>query len=54
VSGITLANIIQYVPTKKVNTRKCTIGARILTSDECAKLIFDYKEKKKKKNRRKR
>ena len=29
--------LIQYVPTKKVNTGK---RARVLTSDECAKIIF--------------
>jgi len=34
-------HLIQYVPTKKVNTGKHATGARALTSDECAKLIFD-------------
>jgi len=45
--------LIHYVPTKKVNTGKCATGARVLTSDEYAKLIFDQEEKKEK-NRRKR
>ena len=39
--------LIQYVPTKKtVNTGKCATGARVLTSDECAKIIFEKEEKK--------
>ena len=39
--------LIQYVPTKKtVNNGKCATGARVLTSDECAKIIFEREEKK--------
>ena len=41
--------LIQYVPTKKtVNNGKRTTGARVLTSDECAKIIFEREEKKRK------
>ena len=41
--------MIQYVPTKKkVDTGKRATGARVLTSDECAKLIFEKEEKKRK------
>ena len=40
--------LIQYVPTKKkVDTGKRATGARVLTSDECAKIIFEKEEKKK-------
>lgn len=39
--------LIRYIPTKKkVDTGKHATGAKFLTSDECAKLIFE-KEKKK-------
>ena len=41
--------LIQYVPTKKkVDTGKRATGARVLTSDECAKIIFEKEEKKRK------
>ena len=41
--------LIQYVPVKKApKTSKCATGARVLTSDECAKRIFEQEEKKRK------
>ena len=41
--------LIQYVPSKKkVDTGKRATGARVLTSDECAKIIFEKEEKKRK------
>ena len=41
--------LIQYVPTKKkVDTGKRATGARVLTSDECTKIILEKEEKKRK------
>ena len=41
--------LIQYVPTKKtVNNGKHATGARVHTSNECAKIIFESEEKKRK------
>ena len=46
--------LIQYVPVKKVQKAlKCATGARVLTSDECAKSIFEQDEKKRKKKKQK-
>ena len=40
--------LMQYEQIKKtVNTGKQAAGARVLTSDECAKIIFEKEEKKK-------
>ena len=44
--------LIQYVPVKKVQkASKHATGARVLTSDECAKSIFEQDEKKRKKKK---
>ena len=41
--------LIQYVPAKKkVDTGKRATGARVLTSDECAKIIFEKEDRKRK------
>jgi len=41
--------LIQYVPVKKIpKASKRATGARVLTSDECAKSIFEKDEKKRK------
>ena len=46
--------LIQYFPTKKtVNNGKHATGVRVLTSDECPKIIFERKEKKERNKRRK-
>ena len=46
--------LIQYVPTKKtVNTGKRATGARVLTSDKCARIIFEKEEKKEGNKKRK-
>ena len=46
--------LIQYIPTKKkVDTGKHATGARVLTSDECAKLIFEKEEKKERNGKKK-
>jgi len=42
--------LVQYVPVKqkKPSSSSCVTGARILTSEECAQIIFEHEEKKKK------
>ena len=41
--------LIQYVPAKKkVDTGKRATGARVLTIDECAKIIFEKEDRKRK------
>ena len=41
--------LIQYVPAKKkVDTGKRATGARVLSSDECAKIIFEKEDRKRK------
>jgi len=44
--------LVQYVPVKpkKPSSSSCVTGARILTSEECAQIIFECKEKKRKEN----
>ena len=45
--------LIQYVPVKKApKTSKRATGARVLTSDECAKRIFEQEEKKRERRKR--
>ena len=46
--------LIQYVPVKKVQkASKRAIGARVLTSDECAKSIFEQDEKRRREKKEK-
>ena len=46
--------LIQYVHVKKVQkASKCATGARVLTSDECAKSIFKQDERKGRKRKKK-
>ena len=42
--------LVQYIPAKKAppTGQRATTGARVLTSEECAQLIFEREEKKKK------
>lgn len=47
--------LVQYIPAKKAPpTWQCaTTGARVLTSEECAQLIFEWEEKKKSSKKKK-
>ena len=47
--------LVQYIPAKKAppTGQRATTGARVLTSEECAQLIFERDEKKKSSRKKK-